>query len=362
MPAFVAAEWSGPRRLAAAATGAVCVAAFAVVSVQQVRHWRDTAALFEHAIAVTAENAHAQAILGAAYQRQGRLEEASVHLSEAVRLRPAWAKPRVRLADVEAARQRWAEAVPHYEQALRSQPRHARARINLAQALIRLGRFELARRQLERVLTAGRHVSAVYRLSLHRGLARTAWERGEPGEAIEHYRLALEVRPNDAVAHAGLGLTLARTGRGDEARAHLTAIPGDWPANSAEVRAARVAAAVTSGVALPEESPPREQRSDFRYVDDHRAWILATSANPAVRDPDEAIALMEQALREGVANPLRLDTLAAGYAAAGRFPDAIRAATRAERAAAEPALARQIRARLALYRARTAYLETPPDG
>jgi tetratricopeptide (TPR) repeat protein len=53
------------------------------------------------------------------------------------------------------------------------------------------------------------------------------------------------------------------------------------------------------------------------------AWLLATSPNAAVRKPDRAIELARRAIDVGGAVPARLDTLAAGYAAAGRLAEAV---------------------------------------
>jgi spermidine synthase len=70
-----------------------------------------------------------------------------------------------------------------------------------------------------------------------------------------------------------------------------------------------------------------------------------------VRDPQQAIQLIEAIALEGD-DPWILDTLAAAYAAAGRFDRAVatasRAADRAERMG-KIADAAQIRARLSLY-------------
>jgi spermidine synthase len=85
------------------------------------------------------------------------------------------------------------------------------------------------------------------------------------------------------------------------------------------------------------------------------AWTLAVldGSEPAAR---EAVALSEESVaRLGPRDAEALDTLAAAYAAAGRFPDAQRIAERALALAPPPELARQIADRLALYRAGRPY-------
>ena len=77
------------------------------------------------------------------------------------------------------------------------------------------------------------------------------------------------------------------------------------------------------------------------------AWILATHPDPAVRDAAEAIELARRAARlTRQRDPQVLDTLAAGYAAAGRLGEAIATAQRAVGLAPGDA---DLSARLELY-------------
>jgi hypothetical protein len=60
------------------------------------------------------------------------------------------------------------------------------------------------------------------------------------------------------------------------------------------------------------------------------AWFLATSSDPGIRQPEEAVRLAESLVHE-VENPDPnwLDTLAAAYSAAGRFEEATQVAAQA---------------------------------
>jgi len=63
------------------------------------------------------------------------------------------------------------------------------------------------------------------------------------------------------------------------------------------------------------------------------AWLLATSPDPALRDPERAVRLAQEARdAEGDGDPELLDTLAAAHASAGHF----------ERAAEIAALAAEV--------------------
>lgn len=60
------------------------------------------------------------------------------------------------------------------------------------------------------------------------------------------------------------------------------------------------------------------------------AWVLSTTPNSSLRDGTAAVALVEQANKIiGDANPVVLHVLAAAYAEAGRYPDALATARRA---------------------------------
>jgi spermidine synthase len=92
------------------------------------------------------------------------------------------------------------------------------------------------------------------------------------------------------------------------------------------------------------------------------AWTLATSRDEQIRDPAEAIRLAEALVDEAqTRDPNEIDTLAAAYAAAGRFEDAVRTASQAASLAAERGqteLAETIRSRVEIYRSQRPYVDT----
>jgi hypothetical protein len=86
------------------------------------------------------------------------------------------------------------------------------------------------------------------------------------------------------------------------------------------------------------------------------AWLLATSPDPKVRNGAQAIIVAERANQlTGYEDGMALDTLAAAYAEAGRFDNAVATESRAielARAAGKNDLADRFATRLALYRQR----------
>jgi tetratricopeptide (TPR) repeat protein len=97
-------------------------------------------------------------------------------------------------------------------------------------------------------------------------------------------------------------------------------------------------------------------RPGYRTAANNLAWLLATSSDPGLRNPAEAVSLAERAVAlSEQPDPAVLDTLAVAYAAAGRFADAARTGELALEHTGEPGLQAELRERLALYRAGRAY-------
>jgi tetratricopeptide (TPR) repeat protein len=190
----------------------------------------------------------------------------------------------------------------------------------------------------------------------HTNLGLTLALEGRFDEAMDHYRKALDISPNVPEAHNALGLALAAGGRFDEAIAEYQAALklADNPVirdnlGRALASAGRFEAAVAQYGRLVEiepQSAPAESRL---------AWLLATAPVRGARNGAEAVRHAENAVRlSGGEPPEALSTLAAAYAEAGRFPDAVRTARHALELAlklAKQPLADSLRRQLALYEA-----------
>lgn len=187
-------------------------------------------------------------------------------------------------------------------------------------------------------------------------------QSGDFAGAQASFERALQIDPDFGEAHAHLGLALNQLGRFAEAERHLRrAIELD--AGSAMVYGGLAQAAAAQGRS---REAVRHGRTALRLdpglvaAANNLAWLLATSPDESIRDPEEAIRIARDSLERIGFHPKLLDTLAAGYAAAGRYPAAIRAAKKAEELAVERgdyALAREVRKHLAHYAAHEPYIE-----
>lgn len=105
--------------------------------------------------------------LGVAYESTGRADLAEKEYKKALRLEPRFARARVNLGNIEAARGKWPRAEGHYRRALRDSTTDYDAMNNLAVALLRQGRkLEEARALAERAVSAGGDRDSLYRATL----------------------------------------------------------------------------------------------------------------------------------------------------------------------------------------------------
>ena len=97
---------------------------------------------------------------------------------------------------------------------------------------------------------------------------------------------------------------------------------------------------------------------EFEDIVNDLAWRLATAPDASLRNGAEAVTLAQYAsTRRGDEGANELDTLAAAYAEAGRFEDAVAAAERALALAQGSPVAPAIAARLEMFRRGEAYRE-----
>ena len=121
-----------------------------------------------------------------------------------------------------------------------------------------------------------------------------------------------------------------------------------------------------SGTDLPYFEEALRLRPDLAEPASRLARFLATCSEMRFRDGARAVALAERAAELTQYRSARvLDTLAAAYAAAGRFAEAVTSAHRAQQRASldgQGPLAGEIEARLALYARGEAFVEGTAAG
>jgi tetratricopeptide (TPR) repeat protein len=113
--------------------------------------------------------------------------------------------------------------------------------------------------------------------------------------------------------------------------------------------------------AISEYKAALEINRDWPAALNDLAWILATDPDAALRDGSQAVDLGERACQvTGYRNPQFIGTLAAAYAEAGRFEEAVATANQAKELAARIGrtdLVERNEQLLQLYRNKTTYHE-----
>jgi tetratricopeptide (TPR) repeat protein len=264
-------------------------------------------------------DAHFQ--LATVLAQRGRLDEAAVHFQQAIDARPDFAEAHNNLGVVYAAGDRHELAADAHRRALSFRPDYADARLNLGIALMNLELYDEASQTLA-PLTGG--PTPPFAAAYQHGLALVALDRLD--EAAKVLDKALRQQPGHLDAALLLADVQARRGEQAQARQLFVDIARTHPDSAVALRSL--------------------------------AWLIVT--DPAV-DPRtdapvilEAIRFADRAHRlTGGDDPRSLDVLAATYAAAGRFTDAMRHAQIAHdlaRHKGDAILAAAIEQRLDAYR------------
>jgi tetratricopeptide (TPR) repeat protein len=132
---------------------------------------------------------------------------------------------------------------------------------------------------------------------LHTNLGALLKSRGELSEADEHFKEAFKIKPDNA-----------------ETQYHMADVL---------LRAGDVRQAISSLNRAIELDP------QFDLALNDLAWLLATQADPTLRNPAHALELAKRACEVQSPDAALLDTLAAAYASNGQFDNAIATAEKA---------------------------------
>ena len=272
--AGLAVAWSATTRIArlgAIAAAAIAIAALGVLTWRQTQYWNNSTTLWTRVAELDPSNDIATYNLAIALAAAGREDD----------------------------------AIASYERTLVLVPDHDLARRNLS-----ILRAAQAERRADELAAAGR-----------------------ASEAVAEYARALALDPKRSHARAARGMLMMKRGQFREAAAEL-AVAVDGGVDDVEVHNALAFALVQTGDARRATAVLERALAahpDNTNLEHNLARLLATAAEPAVRDGSRAVKLaLDVCERTGNADPRALDTLAAAYAAAGRFDSARATALRAE--------------------------------
>ena len=182
----------------------------------QVRYWKDSLTLFTHTLSITSDNWLVRNSLGVALAKEGRVEEAIKHYSEALRVRPDFAAAHFNLGNEKDKQGKFDEAIIHSREALRINPNFAEAHNQLGNVMVKQGRMDEALNHYSKALGLKPDYAEA-----HNNLGILLDALGRMEEAIGHFSEALRIDSDYAKAHFNLAGALLQQKRVDEAVAHL---------------------------------------------------------------------------------------------------------------------------------------------
>jgi tetratricopeptide (TPR) repeat protein len=267
---------------------------------------------------------------GEVYSKLGKPEEAIKQLDKALELSPNNLASLLIRAELLMTIKKWEPALADVDAALAQQPGLVRGHLMRARALDELGRTDEAVAALERVAAA-----APDRADVQLQIAAFYVENEQAPEAIAALSRVLEVDESSE---------LARRLRGD-----MRLLVGDH-------------AGALDDFAKAYEAEPLDPGVLNNY-----AWTLATSPFDELRDGKRAVELATKACEvTEFAEPHILSTLAAAYAEAGDFEQAVKwsedAVAKSKELGADDNFDGQLDAELASYRKKQAWRELKKDG
>lgn len=307
-------------------------------------------ALYEYAIKLVPDFVEAKNNLGALWVDMGRMDKAMPLLLDAVKAKPRDPEVQYNLGRAYLLGNDVTRAVEHLQQAIKLRPTYAKALNNLGVAYAKTGRFPEAADAFAKAVAL-----MPKQIDMRVNLAMALLSSGRPAEAATEFRRCRELQPGDASIAAKLSGALLASGDLDGAAREIAAAMAINPRHP-EVQMNVGTIAYIKGqpaAAIAQLSQALSARPGHPETARRIAWVRATSADASVRNADEAVRMAEFARRSGGGtNSEYLDTLAAAYAAAGKWElaqsvaaEALAAAATEKRAGAVKAIA----ARAALY-------------
>ncbi|MBN2294560.1 MAG: tetratricopeptide repeat protein [Pirellulales bacterium] len=286
-----------------------------------VKHFKQalalTAATGESGISIV-EIGEAHKNLGNALLKLGQNEEAELHFKKAAELGQESSGTAER-EGMELLRQgKTEEAIAHFKKTLEAEPANAGLHVNLGAVLARNGKLDEAIEYFKKAVAIDPKMAKA-----HGNLANALLEKNELDGAIDHFQKALEIQPDQPLLLNGLGIAHAR-------RKDLDKAVDCW-------------------------NRALQLKPDWPVLLNSLAWLKATHEDPRFRDAQQSIRLARRACElTKFEQPVPMATLAAAYAAGGKFDESVDIAKKVlamARSTKQEKLIAEHQRRLELYKA-----------
>jgi len=312
------------RRQALGLAATLVITALMVCAWKQTSYWRNSETLWRRALACTSDNFIGHNNLGNALLKMGRVDEAITQYQKALEIKPDFAEAHNNLGYVQFQKNNVDEGIAHFQKALQINPDYAEAHYNFGYALCQKGRVDEGITHFQRALQIKPDFAEA-----RNNLGSALLQMGSVNEAIAQYQQALQINPDSTTVRHNLDIALRQKSRVDDALAQCQ-------------KALQI-------------------KPDSVEALNNLAWLLATCPDAHIRDGVQAVKYGERACELTHTNvTVLVGTLAAAYAEAGRYDDAIAAAQKAcalAEKSGEQDLLEKNQKLLELYRAHQSYHE-----
>lgn len=197
----------------------VVLSILAVAAYRQAGYWKNSHALFEHALAVTSGNYVMENNMGLILGQEGQSAESMAAFHRAIAISPVYADAYANLGRELMVSGQMNEASPPLLRAIRLNPRLEDAQASLGVLLASEGKFGQAEQHLEEAvrLSPTDSYSQSNLCSVLQYLTR-------PAEAVAHCAEALKLQPDSPAARLNLASAFAAQGKRAEAIRELTTV------------------------------------------------------------------------------------------------------------------------------------------
>ena len=152
----------------------------------QAKEWESTIQACAKALALNQKLAQAHKLMGDALQKTGKKAEAIGYYQQAIAIKPDFAKVYVNLGSLYANQKQWQQAVNSYQQALKIDPELLAVHQYIAKILV-----------LQQQPEASHHIESELTVEDYLDRGRILKHEGKLEEALEQYRLAAEIAPQE---------------------------------------------------------------------------------------------------------------------------------------------------------------------
>lgn len=259
---------------------------------------------------------------GIAHLQLDELDEAKADFEEAIRRGTKDGAVYINLGNVLQRRGLAQEALANYSKGIELNPDMALPYIERSSVLMEMKQYPEAAADLEKAISLDPHSPEAHN---NRGVLHRLQGRYE--NSIADYSKAIELFAKYAGAYANRGFALRQLGRYPESLADFEKALGYDPLSI--------------------------------EIANDAAWLLATCPDEKIRNPARAIELAERVCKStNHTEGSYLDTLAAAYAAAGKYDEAVKTGEAALERLKTDLQAPNVHLRLELYRVQKPYTET----